>query len=117
MRARARARGGAGGRAHGSLAGERAQESARQGRRARARARARDRDAVGYWIVDPLYPLGAWKWVTYGQLALLAADLRAVLAHELQVPGLSRPCVGRRRRRRYRPPVRRRRTRARVWDR
>jgi len=35
---------------------------------------------LGYWIMDTLYPLGAWKTISYFQLSLLIADIRQLLS-------------------------------------
>lgn len=37
------------------------------------------RNAYGYWIVDSLYPLGAWKYVTFNQVRYLATDVRDLM--------------------------------------
>jgi long-subunit acyl-CoA synthetase (AMP-forming) len=50
-----------------------------------ALVRHKHRDFIGYWIFDTLYPMGAWKYVSYVQFALLVEELRAVLrAREFQ---------------------------------
>eukprot|EP00960_Hanusia_phi_P046302 757743-Hanusia_phi.AAC.4 len=56
------------------------------------------RNAYGYWIVDSLYPLGTWKYITYNQVKYLATDMRDLL-HEMGVRGgdsvaiISRNCA------------------------
>ena len=41
----------------------------------------KSRNFLGYWIVDPLYPTGAWKWITYHQFALMYDDVAGLLSH------------------------------------
>ena len=37
---------------------------------------------LGYWIMDTLYPLGAWKTISYFQLSLLVHDIRQLLHNQ-----------------------------------
>jgi len=36
---------------------------------------------LGYWIMDTLYPLGAWKTISYVQVRLLIDDIRQLLSN------------------------------------
>ena len=36
---------------------------------------------LGYWIMDTLYPLGAWKTISYVQLSLFIDDVRQLLSN------------------------------------
>eukprot|EP00286_Rhodomonas_abbreviata_P023013 CAMPEP_0181294166 /NCGR_PEP_ID=MMETSP1101-20121128/3450_1 /TAXON_ID=46948 /ORGANISM="Rhodomonas abbreviata, Strain Caron Lab Isolate" /LENGTH=225 /DNA_ID=CAMNT_0023398795 /DNA_START=101 /DNA_END=775 /DNA_ORIENTATION=+ len=40
----------------------------------------KQREMLGYWIMDTLYPLGQWKSISYHQFSLLVDDTRALLA-------------------------------------
>jgi hypothetical protein len=50
------------------------------------------RPFLGYWIMDTLYPLGAWKTISYYQLSLFVHDIRQLLS-DLQIQKGSRVAV------------------------
>mmetsp|Transcript_32235 Transcript_32235/g.86008 ORF Transcript_32235/g.86008 Transcript_32235/m.86008 type:complete len:876 (-) Transcript_32235:184-2811(-) len=51
------------------------------------------RDFLGYYIMDPLYPLGAWKYITYSEASLLAKDMRKIFSVDFKMMRGSRLAI------------------------